>query len=158
MIHRIGTELSNNYRIADNAKQFTNQKMQDVVNAYDDVDIFLDVNDNESQKNKSKTKSPNNKFSKLWKGVTATNRIIISTIKGTVYGALTGAVVLTGLWAKSLKNAVSSDLSSLTALIKHPIKNLSKQNKIITGAAAGTVFLYHEIKGIRKIKKSASKK
>lgn len=159
MIHRIGPELSNNYRNADNVKVIVNQRLQDITNAYDDIDVFFDINDNDDPKtHKSKTKSPKDKISKVWKGITATNSILISTIKGTVYGALTGGAVLTTLWFKSLRKAMSSDLSSLTGIIKHPIKNLSKKNKIITVTSAGAVFLYHEIKAIRKIKKAANKK
>lgn len=158
MIHRIGPDLSNNYRNTDNIKATINQKMQEVTNAYDDIDVFFDIGDNDSKKKKSKTDTPKDKISNFWHGITAANRMVISTIKGSIYGALTGSLVFAGLWVKSLRKAASTDLSSVTALIKHPIKNLSNQNKIITGVSAGAVLLYHEIKGIRKIKKSANKK
>ena len=71
-----------------------------------------------------------------------------ASFKALFYGATTSLAFLAGFWAfGSLPNAVKNGGDALKDIFKHPLNNISKKGKIITGVAASGVMAYHILKG-----------
>ena len=106
----------------------------------------------ENQKQTAKTPLPKKTFkdriSDVWKFLSVTNTMVASGIKGLIYGAITGAVFMSGSWVfKSLPKAFTKEGPKLWDTIRHPIQHIGKTGKIIAGVAAGSVLVFNLIKG-----------
>jgi len=103
--------------------------------------VFTDV------KNK-KPFSVRNMISNIWKFFSATGTMIAATVKGTVYGGLTGAGVLGGTWiVQALPKAFTKEGPALSEVIFKPLKHISKTGKILAATGAFAVLAYNLVVG-----------
>ncbi len=84
----------------------------------------------------------------IWKFMAVANQMANSALKGLFYGALTGAVLLSGSWLfKALPKAFTKEGPTLWNTIRHPLKNIGKSGKIIAGVGSAAVLGYQLVTG-----------
>ena len=86
-------------------------------------------------------------LSKIAKFFTTLSEMTKAIFKAVGYGALTVAASLTSFWAFGAVPRGLKKGNSIIEAFKHPIKNISKKGKIITGILGLGVVSYHLIKG-----------
>lgn len=71
-----------------------------------------------------------------------------ASIKAVGYGSATAAVGLASFWTFSSFPKSFKSLESFKDVVKHPLKNISKTGKIVSGLLGVGVAAFHIIKGI----------
>lgn len=105
----------------------------------------LQISNEPEQKNGKKV---NEKIANVWKFFSVANQMANSALKGLFYGALTGVAFLSGSWLfGTLPKAFSKEGPKLWAVIRHPLKNMPKSGKVISGIASASVLAYQLIAG-----------
>lgn len=88
------------------------------------------------------------KIANVWKFFSAADKMIGATIKGIIYGTLTGTVLTAGAWVfKALPKAFTKEGPKFMEIVKQPLKHIGKSGKIIAGIGAAAVMAYHLISG-----------
>ena len=97
---------------------------------------------------KKNGKKVNEKVADVWKFFSVANQMANSALKGLFYGALTGVAFLSGSWLfGTLPKAFSKEGPKLWAVVRHPLKNMPKSGKIISGIASASVLAYQLVAG-----------
>lgn len=121
-------------------------KAPSVEDSKDKIDTPKTLEKEENQVKKPKTLRE--KISGAWKFMASADQMVGATLKGVLYGALTGIALLGGSWLfKSLPNAFTKEGPGLWKTITHPLKNISKSGKVIAGIGSAIVLAYNVIKG-----------
>ncbi|MBD5401208.1 hypothetical protein HDR58_00180 [bacterium] len=148
MINRVGLDQIGQYRAAKDINSASNKRLQEAINDYNDINTFVDEDNNENTKTPKKSKSAKENIAGIWKFLTSANQMIGSAIKGLIYGAITGSILLSGSWLfKSLPKAFTKEGPKLWDTIRHPIQHIGKSGKIMAGTASAIVLGYHLVKG-----------
>lgn len=110
--------------------------------------ITQDNNQSTVPQEKKNGKTVKDGVADVWKFFSVANQMANSALKGLFYGAVTGAVFLSGSWLfGTLPKAFSKKGPKLLEVIRHPLKNMPKSGKIISGIASGAVLAYQLITG-----------
>lgn len=150
---RVG--LDNPVNTIDNVTSYVRKTTNEIVNSsYDDIDNVLpnDVVDITSDKNnqqpQKQPKTLKDRTANFWKFFATANQMVKSSLKGILYGALTGLGVLSGSWLfNSLPKAFSKEGPTLKNTLRHPLKHIPKSGKIMAGIGTGAVLAYQIVKG-----------
>ncbi len=95
-----------------------------------------------------KSKSFKEGIASVWKFFATANKMVQASIKGLVYGAITGAAFLGGSWLfKTLPKAFTKEGPKFSQIIRHPLNNIAKSGKVMAGIAGGAVFAYQIVAG-----------
>ncbi len=107
------------------------------------------LNADKTQKEEPKKKATfKEKIANIWKFFSVTDKMVGSTMKGLIYGALTGGVLAGGAWVfRALPKAFTKGGPGFLELVKHPLKHIGKAGKIIAGVGAACVLAYNVVMG-----------
>lgn len=88
------------------------------------------------------------KIANVWKFFSVTDKMVGSTIKGIIYGGLTGLGLAGGAWIfRALPKAFAKEGPKLVELLKHPLKHIGTAGKVIASVGSVGVLAYNVIIG-----------
>lgn len=110
--------------------------------------IQIDGQNNNNASEKKKGRGINEGIANVWKFFSVTNQMANSALKGILYGAVTGVAFLGGSWLfATMPKAFSKGGPKLWEVVRHPLKNMPKSGKIISGIASAAVLAYQLVAG-----------